>query len=57
MGAQVVDCGGGERGAGLLEVGVAAGEGREVEGEGVGFGEGFEDTAAGLGRGRGVSGV
>ncbi len=53
VGAEVVDGGGGKRGAGLLEVGVAAGEGGEVEGEGVGFGEGFEYAAAGLGRGRG----
>ncbi len=52
VGAQVADGGEGERGASLLEVGVAAGEGGEVEGEGVGSSEGFEDAAAGLGRGR-----
>jgi hypothetical protein len=52
VGAEVVDGGWGECGAGLAEVGVAAGEGGEVEGEGVGFSEGFEDAAAGLGRGR-----
>lgn len=53
VGAEMVDGGVGERGAGLAEVGVAAGEGGEVEGEGVGFREGFEDAAPGLGRGEG----